>query len=357
MRGGTKKLLGGVAGAAGLAVAGAAAGRLLRHSVEARPGAGDEVALGSMHTDPITVIADDGLPLRVEVEEVDPDQSRRDSPPVTLVFAHGYALSMDSWHFQRAGYRGQIRSVFYDQRSHGESGRSDLTHATIDQLGRDLLRVLHDVTHDEPVVLVGHSMGGMSVLSLAHQFPELFGEKVVGAVLIATTAGGLDPARILFPIVPAGLSGSLVNRVVRTLSRGHRAIDAIRPLGHDAALLLTDAYSFGPGVPGRYVDFVYRMINATSFDSVASFYPAFADLDAWEAAEALSKVHTAIVCGTGDKITSIGHSRKLHARIYGSDLLELDAGGHMIQIERHQEVNEEINRVLSKAIADVAARS
>ena len=79
------------------------------------------------------------------------------------------------------------------------AGRSDRDHATIDQLGRDLRRVLDETVPEGPVVLVGHSMGGMSVISFAQQFPDLIGTKVIGVGLIATTAGGLDPSRILMP--------------------------------------------------------------------------------------------------------------------------------------------------------------
>ena len=91
---------------------------------------------------PVTVVADDGLPLHVEVDEVDAEGRRqpaqRRPPAVTVVFAHGYCLNLDCWHFQRAAYRGLVRAVYYDQRSHGRSGRSDREHATIDQLGHDL---------------------------------------------------------------------------------------------------------------------------------------------------------------------------------------------------------------------------
>ena len=62
-----------------------------------------------------------------------------DARELTVVFVHGYALNLDCWHFQRAAFRGPVRTVFYDQRSHGRSGRSQQANATIDQLGRDLL--------------------------------------------------------------------------------------------------------------------------------------------------------------------------------------------------------------------------
>ena len=95
-----------------------------------------------------------------------------------MVFVHGFCLNLDCWHFQRAAYRGLVRTVYYDQRSHGRSGRSDREHADIDQLGRDLKQVIDQVAPDGPVVLVGHSMGGMSIVALAEQFPELIGDRV-----------------------------------------------------------------------------------------------------------------------------------------------------------------------------------
>ena len=139
---------------------------------------------------------------------------------MTLVFCHGYALNLDCWHFQREHYRGRVRAVYYDQRSHGRSGRSPLGNATIDQLGaRPARTVLDAVAPDGPVVLVGHSMGGMTIVALAEQHPELLGDRVVGAALVSTTAGGLDPSRILFPMVPGwGVSGAL-----------HRGVADARP--------------------------------------------------------------------------------------------------------------------------------
>ena len=320
-----------------------------------------DLDLGSLRSANITVVADDGVPLHAEIDEFVPQVTggRRAkhaaAPPATLVFIHGYSLNLDCWHFQRAAYRGQIRQVFYDQRSHGRSGRSPEENSTIDQLGRDLKRVL-DLTHDDPVVLIGHSMGGMTILSFAEQHPELFGTKVVGTVLMSTTAGGLDPGRILFPMLPAGLGSGLVKRVVGTLSLGHRAVDALRNRGHDLAMVMTDAYAFGSDVPHEQVEFVYDLLNQTPFDVIADFYPAFATLDTWRSCPTLAQVPTSIICGTSDKITAIGHSRKLHARIHGSDLLECEGAGHMVNIERYTSVNTELDSLINAAIDRAGAR-
>src|SRR5689334_17318042 len=97
-----RTLIGSAAAAVGLAAAGAGIGiaRERRRIVRRHPGRSP--AFGSLRADPVTVVADDGTPLHVEVDEAD--------SACTLVFVHGYALNLDCWHFQREHYRGRVRS-------------------------------------------------------------------------------------------------------------------------------------------------------------------------------------------------------------------------------------------------------
>ena len=273
----------------------------------------------------------------------------RPAARLTVVFVHGFALTLDCWHFQRAAYRGLVRAVYYDQRSHGRSGRSSREHATIDQLGLDLAAVLDVVAPDEPVVLVGHSMGGMTVVALAEQHPELFGDRVVGVGLISTTAGGLDPSKMLLPFLPARLTSELTGRLVRTLAVGHRLVDGVRRAGHSIAQVSTDLFAFGDEVPQAYVDFADSMLSSTPFEVVAEFFPSFRGLDKFDAVEVMSRVPTTIICGTADRLTSISHSRVLHERIAGSVLIECEGAGHLVVMERHGQVDAALDQLLTAA--------
>jgi pimeloyl-ACP methyl ester carboxylesterase len=353
----TGKVLSVAAGAVGVAAAGTAIRVAQRRSVISKRGAGDRTPFGSLRSQPIVVVADDGVDLHVEVDDYHGGRRRATkAPELTVVFAHGYSLSLDSWHFQRAGYRGQVRTVFYDQRSHGRSGRSPQGHATMEQLGRDLKTVIDTVVPDGPMVLVGHSMGGMTIMALAEEHPELFGDRIVGVGLISTTAGGLELHRIIAPILPSNLGGVLAERLISVLARGHRQVDGFRRLGRSVAMVATDELAFGDDVPASYVEFVDEMLSATPFEVVAEFFPNFATLDKFETVKALSVVPTTIICGTADKLTAIGHSRKLHAHIAGSNLLECDGAGHMVIMERHEDVNAELDSLIALA-GDVADRA
>src|SRR3954447_12647978 len=182
----SRRKVGIAAAVAALAAGGVATGvAVQRRAVGRARSAPDpyvDEAFGSLHTAGRTVVADDGVRLHVEVDGIS-------DAPLTIVFVHGFTLSMDCWHFQRRDLRDLGRLVFYDQRSHGASGRSARKHSTIDQLGRDLGVVIDELAPSGPIVLVGHSMGGMTVLALADQRPELFGPRVIGVALVGTAAG------------------------------------------------------------------------------------------------------------------------------------------------------------------------
>ena len=166
-------------------------------------------------------------------------RSGRTDAPLTVVFVHGYALSLRAFYYQRAAlverFGDRIRLVFYDQRSHGRSGPSVPGGATIEQLGRDLFTVLDAVVPTGPIVLVGHSMGGMSVLSLAQQYPELFASveaprrrrhraqeppRVTGVALLATSSGQMAQVSLGLPALITRLRGPLAPLV---LTRGQAA--------------------------------------------------------------------------------------------------------------------------------------
>jgi hypothetical protein len=92
----------------------------------------------ALRSDGPDITTPDGVVLHTEVDEGGADD-------ITLLFVHGYALNLDCWHFQRLHFRGRLRQVFYDQRSHGRSSRSEAERCRIPQLAEDLHQVLAEV--------------------------------------------------------------------------------------------------------------------------------------------------------------------------------------------------------------------
>ena len=341
--------------ALGAAGVGAAVGGVARQSrrIAAREGRVED--LGSLRGEASTVVASDGVGLHVEVDELAEDEAaeqRTGSPTVVLV--HGYVLNQDCWHYQRAHLRGSHRVVLYDQRSHGRSDASHVENATIDQLGDDLHRVLQHVAPDQDVVLVGHSMGGMTIMAYAEQHPEAFETFVKGVALVSTTAGGLTPSHIAVPWLPrrlSGLSSKVADHGVATLARGSKAVDLLRKAGSSVQRVITDRYAFGSEVPPDVLDYVDEMIGETSFDVISDFFPNFGDLDKYDVLDALSEVPTWIVCGTDDRLTSIEHSRTMAEMMPWAELVEIEGAGHMVIMEEAVAVNAALDDLIAAAAA------
>jgi pimeloyl-ACP methyl ester carboxylesterase len=328
----------------GAVVAAVAAGLVVeRRVVRARKaGATESDRLGGLRSPEVPVTTQDGLRLHAEVDEVAPyDEGpvRNATGEATLVFVHGYALNLDCWHFQRQYFRGKRRIVLYDQRSHGRSDRSPAENTSIDQLGHDLASVLDQVVPEGPVVLVGHSMGGMSIMAFAEHHPDLFGERVVAAALVSTTAGGLRPHRIISSLIPDSVGGTVGTRLMTLLSRAPELVDSARRRGSNIGFLVTDRFAFGEDVPASYVQFVDEMLAGTPFEVLAQFFPHFEALDKFAVLKAFAEVPTTILCGTKDLLTSIGHSRKMAKMLHGSTLVEVAGAGHMVILERADKVN------------------
>ena len=315
------------------------------------PAGDDGVTLGSLHGERYTVHADDGLDLHAEVDEIAPYTSEAPRPEqATVVFAHGFALTSDCWHFQRRAFRGKRRMVFYDQRSHGRSGRSEQANATIDQLGHDLKSVMDALAPDQKVVLVGHSMGGMAVVALAEQHLELFGDRVVGVALISTTAGGMRSHKILSRYVPDALGRRVVERGLLLAASRERILELARQRGSAFGLWVIEEFAFGRGrVPPEYVVFLDSMISSTPLKVLVEFIPQFDALDKFNVVKAFERVPTWIMCGTKDKLTSVGHSRKLRAHIDGARLVEFPGGGHMPIFEFPDKVNAALEQLFEEA--------
>jgi pimeloyl-ACP methyl ester carboxylesterase len=289
----------------------------------------------SAGTEGVAVNASDGVPLHVEVAG---------AGPVTMVFCHGYLLDSRSWDLQRAAFGRNERLVFWDQRGHGRSGWGEPPNATVDQLGRDLFTVLHSTAPAGPIVLVGHSMGGMAILGLAESYPELFGDRVQGVALIATSAGGLAGVTMGLPVRAAHVLHQGVRSSLWLLRRQPHVVDAIRRATGGLSLRLTRRYLFGTSDP--VPDATAHALASTPIAVVAEFFTELDSFDKRAALSALGRVRTLIMVGERDSITPLNHSEELANAVPGARLEVVPEAGHLVTLERSQKVNARLRRLL-----------
>ncbi|MFD9846932.1 alpha/beta fold hydrolase [Streptomyces parvus] len=369
----------GIAGAAiGVLAAGAAAGVAVERLTvgrgmrkKARLALDATGPYGSLRGTPGRAVADDGTELYYEVDEVEAapgtaDESassgtrrrrlfgRKAPAPVTVVFSHGYCLGQDSWHFQRAALRGLVRAVYWDQRSHGRSGRgrsqADGVPVGIDQLGRDLKAVIDAAAPEGPLVLAGHSMGGMTMMALADQYPALIRDRVAAVALIGTSSGKLGEVNFGLPTAGVNAVRRVLPGVLKALGSQAELVEKGRRATADLFAGPIKRYSFGSrDVDPAVARFAERLIEATPIDVVAEFYPAFTEHDKSGALPGFREVPVLILAGDKDLVTPSSHSEAIADVLPDAELVIVPDAGHLVMLEHPETVTDRLADLLVRS--------
>ncbi|MGW5450765.1 alpha/beta fold hydrolase [Nocardia sp. NPDC003979] len=288
-----------------------------------------------------TVSAGDGVGLAVH-------EYGRPGAELTIVLVHGHCLRSESWTDVRDALvreHPRARVVCYDHRGHGDSGVAPRHTYNLEQLGDDLHDVLEAVAPTGPVVLVGHSMGGMTVLTYVSRYREEIGTRIVGVGLIATAARGL---------ADAGFGRLLRNPLIAvfqaSVRRAPRLMQRAKLLACKVFAPIVRAAEFGDRtVDPRVLTLARAMHNATPIVTMASFLGAFKAFDRTDALAVLSGIPTFVLCGSADLMTPPSHSIAMAAAVDYSDLVLIDGAGHSVILEQPGQVAAAIGRLAARA--------
>ncbi len=342
-----------LAGAAGAAATGVVLGVAARQHAKI---AADRRRLATQLSDttetpvgePSSVVADDGV--RLSCEEIEADGK----PALTVVLVHGFALDRRTWHFQRPFLarhsEPRVRVVLYDQRSHGRSERAPRESCTIEQLGHDLDAVIRALAPQGPLVLVGHSMGGMTIMALAELYPELVTERVAGVVFVSTSAGEVGSA---------GLSGSLLSRR-NPLTRGigllaafqPSLVEGVRKVSGDVIWAVTRRFAYGDrNVAPWLVDLVDTMISANAVDALTDFVDTIGSHDRIAALPALATCEVLVAAGDADRVIPFSHAEVIAAELPEARLVRFPGVGHLPMLEQPEAMNDALADLLRRSAA------
>lgn len=299
------------------------------------------------------VRTDDGVLLHVETD----DPTGAD---LTVVLCHGFASREQVFRHQRDVLRRRARLILFDQRGHHDSGWAGHRSVTMDRLAQDLEAVVQRCAGPRPVVLVGHSLGALTILALAGRRPDLFGTTVVGVGLLSGTATG--PLHALLP--KGAASRPAVTRAADALAWPlwllAPIVDLLRPASHRLGrwVLRDRMYGTDP-VPRQAMDMVRQAWLDTSQAKVAALLPALLRFDAEEALPVVGRVPTLVLAGTQDATVPSSHGRRMAAAIGPSARCRLVPGaGHMVPVTHPETVNRELLALLTMvAPADAEDRA
>jgi pimeloyl-ACP methyl ester carboxylesterase len=295
-------------------------------------------------------ILPDGVRLFVE-------SSGPSDAPLTVVLLHGWCLDRRTWHHQVAALEGlnpKPRIIRYDARGHGRSGSTRLRSATLDQLGADLAEVLRQYAPEGPIVLGGHSMGGMTIMEYAHARSVEFADRVAGLLFVSTTAEGHTHTRYGLPAQLATLmrAGEMLGAGVLARSGAWHPHRAMLPALRPAIRWLL----FGEEYTDAALAVTMKGVGRASLRSIGGFRPSIGAQKRLDTLAALGDVPSAVLVGDRDRLTPPACAESIAEALPGTDLTVYRGAGHMLMLERPAEVTDVLTGIVEGATADRAGR-
>lgn len=200
-----------------------------------------------------------------------------------------------------------------------------------------------------PVLLGGHSMGGMTVMALAEQYPGLFDDRVVGTAFVGTSSGRLSEVTWGLPRAVS----PLFKRLLPVLNaKAYRAERKGKP--RTQIKRFESFVNFGPGADPADVRTVLEVQAGCSAETMAFFLPTFSGHDRATALEALAEVPAVVLVGEQDRLCPVAHSRALVAALPQGELVVYPGAGHMVHLERRPEVSRHLAELVDRALERAA---
>ncbi|MEV7385325.1 alpha/beta hydrolase [Streptomyces sp. NPDC091215] len=276
----------------------------------------------------LTVVSADGARLHVEVH------GPEDAPAVVL--AHGWTCSTAFWAAQTRELAVDHRVIAYDQRGHGRSPASSA--CTTRALADDLEAVLAEtLAPGERAVIVGHSMGGMTVMAASAR--PRFREHAAAVLLCSTGSSRLIAEALVVPMRAGAVRTWLTTRVLASRA----PLGPVTPL---AKRILKYA-TMGAGSAPHMVEACARIVHACPRAVRHAWARVLAQLDLDDGVREL-RAPTAVVTGTSDRLTPPVQARALVAALpHPLGLTELPGMGHMTPVEAPELVNGKIRELVS----------
>jgi pimeloyl-ACP methyl ester carboxylesterase len=225
----------------------------------------------------------------------------------------------------------------------------------MDYLASDLRSVIDTAAPTGPVVLIGHSMGGMAIFTLAAQDPDLFAERIAGVGLVCTGATYLKPSELSKLLIAGG--HPLVKVIKEVGSRYPAIFERGRSSNRDAVWMLTRSLGFSrKDVSGALVDYLDEMVSATPVEVIAEFLPTLFAHDQTAAVPALAGIPTIIVAGDQDRMTPLDRSERIAEVLPEAEMVVAEGSGHMTMMEDPDLTNQALRRLLQRASDRVNGR-
>ena len=267
----------------------------------------------------------------------------------TLILTHGWGTNSAEWYYAKRQLSQRFRLIVWDLPGLGESQQPLDRDYALEKMAVDLHAVVA-LASGKPVILIGHSIGGMINLTFARLYPDLLGTQVAGMVQLDTSY--TNPVRTT---KNSGVSLAIQKPIAEPLLH---AMIGLSPLVHAANWLsyqegltyLRNAQSSFAGAETRgQIDLLSRsqadaIPAVVARGTLAMFH--------WDATPVLQqvKIPVLVIVGQEDTTTLPSASETMHNLIALSNLHTVHPGAHYALLEQNGSVNTDIARFASSIL-------
>ncbi len=179
----------------------------------------------------------------------------------------------------------------------------------------EVVRTVINVRRYKDIVLCGHSLGGAVIQAYYYKYPS-----EVSGLILCDTGARLRVSPRIFESLKADYE-----QFINSLPNG----------------------AFYRKTPKEIIE---QYLNEARQESADITFRDFSICDEFDTLEKTSeiKIPTLIICGTADKLTPVKYSQFLREKIEDSMLVLIEQAGHMVMIEKPEEVNNAIQKFITE---------
>ena len=257
-----------------------------------------------------------------------------------IVFTHGWSLNSTVWYYAKRTLAEKYRLIVWDLPGLGLSTEPRTKDYSLEKMAADLEAVIG--VAGRPVILVGHSIGGMISLTFCRMFPQQVARQVAGLVLIGTTYKNPVTTAALAPVWTA-IQKPVIEPLLHLtvwLSPLVRWMN-FQSYMNGTTQMQTRFTSFAGRQTIGQVDFVSRL---SSFASPAVSARGMLALLRFNEEQTLKNIHvpTLVIAGENDRAVRKYAGEHISRQIPGAQLLVLEPAGHQSILEQHDAVIEAV---------------
>ena len=253
---------------------------------------------------------------RLYIESCGPD----DGAPI--IFTHGAGMDSTAWYLAKKDFGQDFRVITWDLPGLGRSKSASIDLAEYADQLQSVVRYV-----GRPCVVVGHSMGGMTIQTLALRHPAMFGTDITGVVLLNTTY--TNPLKTM---IFANLAQAL-RPVLEVLFRIQIALVPLVWISAWQSYLsgsthMANRLICGKGISRKQLNHISLLGTRNSPASIAKGNLAMFQ---WDATGAMANVSVPvlIIAGSADIVTKPVASETIASTALASELHVVPGANHM----------------------------